>query len=85
MEFCAKNILLNLHSAFKATMKELEENETITRVANMEDVRENLIIELDDILNDILVNLADGYPPGPSLRRNPQNEIGHNRGQPHRR
>ena len=72
MEFCAKNILLNLHSAFKATMKELEENETITRVANMEDVRENLIIELDDILNDILVNLADGYPQAPASGGTPR-------------
>lgn len=59
MEFCAKNIFINLHSAFKATMKELEEKETINRVANLDDIRENLIIEVDDILNDILVNLAD--------------------------
>ena len=41
MEFCAKNILLNLHSAFKATMKELEENETINKVANLDDIRKS--------------------------------------------
>ena len=54
MEFAAKNILLNLHSIYKATMKEIELLDIVKEKQLLEDVRENLIIQIDDILNDVL-------------------------------
>ena len=54
MEFAAKNILLNLHSIYKATMKEIELLDIIKEKQLLEDVREHLIIQIDDILNDVL-------------------------------
>ena len=46
-------------------MASLEKNEVIKRNTKLEEVRDQLIIDLDSMLNNILVNLADAYPEAP--------------------
>ena len=65
MEFTAKNILLNIHSVFKETMKEISSSELLKEKNSIEDIREHLMVQIDNILNNILVNLADSYPQAP--------------------
>ena len=57
--------MLNLHSIFRQTINTIEKNELLKTRLNIEEVRDMLIIDLDNILNNILVNLADNYPEAP--------------------
>jgi hypothetical protein len=64
-EYASKNIMLNVHSIYKQIISALQANESIGKSIDMEEVRSHLIIEIDNILNNILVNLADSYPQAP--------------------
>ena len=57
--------MLNLHSIFRQTINTIEKHELLKIRLNVEEVRDMLIIDLDNILNNILVNLADNYPEAP--------------------
>ena len=58
-------MMLNVHSIFKHTIEALNNNKVITTKTKIEDLKTNLIIEIDNILKNILINLADSYPQAP--------------------
>jgi len=64
-EYASKNIMLNVHSIYKQIISALQDNHSFGKSIDMEEVRSHLIIEIDNILNNILVNLADSYPQAP--------------------
>jgi hypothetical protein len=58
--------LLNIQSVFRETLKALSKNEALKGKVNVEQLRDDLILETDNILGNILTNLADHYPQAPA-------------------
>ena len=64
----SKNIMLNIHSIHRKTIEAILSNEHLKEGKNIKDkerVREDLIMEVDNIVNNILINTADNYPQAP--------------------
>ena len=57
--------MLNVHSIFRQTIIAVEENGILRNSVKIEELKNDLIIEIDNILNKILINLADCYPQAP--------------------
>ena len=57
--------MLNLHSIYRQTILAIEENKLLKKYVKIEEFRDNLIIKIENILNNILINLADSYPQAP--------------------
>ena len=62
MEYASKNIMLNLHSIFRQVITAIENNKHLQKFVNMEVLRNDLIIRIENQINNILINLADCYP-----------------------
>jgi hypothetical protein len=71
-EFTAKNIMLNLQAIFREVVLKVQTLPMFKDVAQLEDFRSNLIIEVDNILKNILANLADSYPQAPASGGTPR-------------
>ena len=65
MDFASKNMMLNIHSIFKHTIKSIREQACLKEIVDIDELKENLIFEVDLILKNILINLADSYPQAP--------------------
>ena len=64
----SKNIMLNIHSIHKKTVEAILSNQHLKERKNIKDkekVKEDLIMEVDNIVNNILINTADNYPQAP--------------------
>jgi hypothetical protein len=70
-EYAAKNIMLNFHSIFRQTIAAFEEHEGL-KTANVDAVKDDLVIQMDNILKNILINLADSYPQAPASGGTPR-------------
>lgn len=66
MEFACKNIILNVHSIFKHTIHSVKEHPILKEVVKVDELKGNLIYQIDIILKNILINLADSYPQAPA-------------------
>ena len=53
-------------------MNAIEKSSSIKMRTNIEELKAILIIEIDDILSNILVNLADNYPQAPASGGTPK-------------
>ena len=72
MEYASKNMMLNVHSIFRKTMQAIESNLTLQRLTNFPELKEALTIEVDNILENVLINLADNYPQAPASGGTPR-------------
>ena len=64
----SKNIMLNINSIHRKTIQAILSNEYLKEGKNIKDkekMKENLIMEVDNIVNNILINTADNYPQAP--------------------
>ena len=61
-DYAAKNIMLNIHSIFRQTLNSLEQHPQLQGKLNIKEIRQDLIIQIDNILNNIFINLVDLYP-----------------------
>ena len=57
--------MLNVHSIFRQTVFAIEQNQILKNMVNPEHLRDDFIIEVDNILTNILNNLAASYPQAP--------------------
>ena len=65
MEYASKNVMLNIHSIFKQIIKTIQTSKELTEHIDIKDLETKLVIDIDKILNNILINLADNYPQAP--------------------
>ena len=56
MEYASKNMMINIHSIVKQTVKSLEKNESFNKKINQKDLQAHLTIQADSIVNNILIN-----------------------------
>ena len=67
-------MMLNIHSIFRATIQGIEDMVNNCNILkdklNVQKLKNVLIIKIDQILKDILTNLADYYPQAPSTGGN---------------
>ena len=54
--------MLNLHSIFRQVITAVENNQHLQKYVNIETLRNDLIIRIEDQINNILINIADCYP-----------------------
>jgi hypothetical protein len=71
-EFTAKNVMLNMKAIIRATISSIEEHELLRERVSKEELRSRLPIEVDNILRNILLNLADSYPQAPASGGTPR-------------
>jgi fumarylacetoacetate (FAA) hydrolase family protein len=64
-EYASKNIMLNVQSIFQKIIEALRNNELLKAKVDIEKVKSALVIQIDSILKNILINLADLYPQAP--------------------
>ena len=64
--------MLNVHSIYRQTVKAIEEDKCLKDMVQVDELKDNLIIQLDNILNNILINLADSYPQAPPSGSTPR-------------
>jgi hypothetical protein len=64
--------MLNVQSILSHTIKAFESNEKLIKRINIEEVKEDLAIEIDCILKNIMINLADSYPQAPASGATPK-------------
>ena len=74
-EMASKNIMLNIYSIFRETIKAIAHCPALKEALGEEglkEVREDLVIQVDNILHNILINLADSYPQAPASGGTPR-------------
>ena len=54
--------MINLEAIFREVIGAIEDSSFLKKRTSLEELRDSLIIEIDDILTNILANLADSYP-----------------------
>ena len=67
--------MLNVHSIFKETIKAIGNNVLLMEKVGKEGVgkiKADLVVETDNILHNILINLADSYPQAPASGGTPR-------------
>lgn len=64
--------MINLESIFRETIEAIEASNMLRDRVNMEQLKDFLIIEVDDILSNILTNLLDSYPQAPASGGTPK-------------
>jgi hypothetical protein len=64
-EYASKNIMLNVHSIFRETVRTFEEHPLLKGKINFEEFINDFVMQVDNMLNNILINLADNYPQAP--------------------
>ena len=68
-EYAAKNIMVNLHSIFRKTVQSVidtvQRQEKLQDKINVKEFRQIFMVEVDSMINNILINLADNYPQAP--------------------
>lgn len=64
--------MVNLESVFRNTIEAIDSSPILRENINLEELKDILIIEVDDILSDILTNLADSYPQAPASGGTPK-------------
>ena len=67
-EMASKNVMLNIYSVHRHAVKAILESTTLKERQNIPDaerLRHDLIIEVDNMVQNIMLNLADGYPQAP--------------------
>ena len=57
--------MLNVHSIYRQTIRAIEGNESLKNIVDIERIKDDLVIEVDNMLNSIFVNLAPIYPQAP--------------------
>lgn len=58
--------MLNLHSIFIKTVQAIESHDGLKKLQlKMPEIKQGLILELESIVKDVLINLADYYPQAP--------------------
>jgi len=72
MEFASKNIMLNVHSIFREAMQSLEKSKIFKDSNKLVNFRNKLILEVEEMLENILINLADSYPQAPPAGATPR-------------
>jgi hypothetical protein len=71
-EFSAKNIMLNTQAIFREAILEIGKHPILKDRVDAEELRDYLVIEIDNILSNILLNLADSYPQAPAVGGTPR-------------
>ena len=74
-EFASKNIMLNINSIYQQTVKAIMENKQLKEmgnVENMEKIKLDLVMEVNNMVNNILLNTADNYPQAPASGGTPR-------------
>ena len=74
-EFASKNIMLNINSIYQQTVKAIIENKQLKEmgnVENMEKIKLDLVMEVNNMVNNILLNTADNYPQAPASGGTPR-------------
>ena len=67
--------MLNVHSIFKETIKAIESNVILMEKVGKDGIgkiKADLVVETDNILHNILINLADSYPQAPASGGTPR-------------
>ena len=72
MEWASKNILLNVQSVYKECTIRIESHESLIPYLKEQEWKKDLLIDIDNILNNILINLADNYPQAPASGGTPR-------------
>jgi hypothetical protein len=72
MEDASKNIMLNIHSVFRETIRGFQDNPILKEKVGAEELKSSLILHVDNILSNILINLADSYPQAPASGGTPR-------------
>ena len=65
-------MMLNVHSIINQTIQALKQNELFSRQVCIKDLQSHLVIQVDNILQNILINLADNYPQAPASGGTPR-------------
>lgn len=74
-EYASKNILLNIYAVFRETVIAIENNPKLKKFVNSDrfkEMKENLIVEIDNSITEIMINLADNYPQAPASGGTPR-------------
>ena len=72
MEYASKNIMLNVHSILRETVETIRKNSSLTTAIDLEEFKSSLAIKMDNILSNILLNLANSYPQAPASGGTPR-------------
>ena len=71
----SKNIMLNVFAVYRQTIKAVIENEWLREQCTMktlELMRDDLMIQVDNIIHNILINTADNFPQAPASGGTPR-------------
>ena len=71
----AKNTMLNIYSIHKQTIKAILSNKQLNEKGSIKDreiIKEDLVMEVENIVNNILLNIADNYPQAPASGGTPR-------------
>jgi hypothetical protein len=64
-EYAAKNLMLNLHSVFSEVAATIKNNRLLrTKISEeqLQEIKQVLVIEVENMISNVLINLADLYP-----------------------
>jgi hypothetical protein len=64
-EFSAKNIMLNTQAIFREAMRRVEEHPALKKRVDVQELRDYLLVEVDNMVSNACLNLADLYPQAP--------------------
>lgn len=57
--------MINLHAVFRETIHTISNDEILSKKVDVSALQDDLILEMDNMLNNILLNLADNFPQAP--------------------